>query len=156
MSQNLISATISAADVLEVQKSLSAAKAKLPFLSNLQPEDLAGLLKVGNNFLPFLEDTYQVVITHPEILPGSFNKDEFLRDYALLKAIRPLLDQINELAEGLQKTSTAAGSDSMVAALDVYSMVKINKDKVPGLATVAERMSQYFKKAKATPSAKKQ
>lgn len=156
MSQNLISATISAADVLEVQKSLSAAKAKLPFLSNLQPEDLAGLLKVGNNFLPFLEDAYQVVITHPEILPASFNKDEFLRDYALLKAIRPLLDQINELAEGLQKTSTAAGSDSMGAALDVYSMVKINKDKVPGLATVAERMSQYFKKAKANPSAKKQ
>jgi len=152
MSQNLISATFLAEDAAAVQQNLSDAKSRLSFLVNLQPSDVSSLLKMGNGYLPFIEKTYQVVIAHPEILPGVFDRDEFISDYNLLSQIRPILNQINELAESIQKTNIAVGNDLMVAALDVYSAVKQNKGKVPGLAVAAEELGEFFKKSKAKPA----
>jgi hypothetical protein len=59
------------------------------------------------------------------------------------------LNQINQLAEGLQKTYYAVVSDAMVASLDVYSAVKQSKDKVSGLNVIADDMAIFFKKSKA-------
>ena len=149
MAQNLISASLSAAEAAEVEKNLAAVKAGLSFLLSLLTDDTKNLFKIGPNFLPFVEDAFQTVNTHPEILPGVFNKEEFLKDYALLSALTPILNQINELAEGVSKTYTAVGSDALVAGLEVYAAVRQNKDKVPGLSVTADRMAQYFKKTKA-------
>ena len=153
MAQNLISAALKAEDAAAIQQSLSEAKAKLTFLLSLQTEDISTLFKVGNAYLPFIEKAYQTVIAHPEILPAVFDKDEFLKDYSLLVALRPIFNQINELAESIQKTFTAVGSDAMVASLEIYSAVKQNKDKVPGLAVTADEMAVFFKKTKAKAAA---
>ena len=99
--------------------------------------------------LPFIDKAYQTVKDHPEILPSVFDKDEFFKDYELVGKIRPILNQINQLAEGLQKTYYAVVSDAMVAALDVYSAVKQHKDKVSGLNVVADDLGVFFKKSKA-------
>jgi len=149
MAQNLISASLTAADAAEVQQNLTNAKSKLKFLLSLRSGDVVTLVKVGNAFLPFIEKAYQVVLTHPEILPPVFDKEEFIRDYELLITLRPLFNQIKELAESVQKTFMAVGSDTMLASLDVYSSVKQNKDKVPGLGIMADEMAVFFKKAKA-------
>lgn len=149
MSQNLISATLPAADAADILQSLTAAKSKLPFLSTLQATDIKYLFKVGNAYLPFLDRIYQVVINHPEVLPPVFDKEEFLRDYELVNSMRPIFNLVNELAEGVQKTFFAASSDAMVSAFEVYAAVKINKDKVPGLSVISDEMSEFFKKAKA-------
>ena len=148
MAQNLISASLSAADAALVQQSLISVKDKLPFLSMLQTADISGLFKLGNAYLPFIDKIHEVVINHPEILPGVFDKDEFLRDYDLFMTLRPILNQINEMAEGVQKTYTALGSDTLVAALEVYSAVKQSKDKVPGLSVMNDELAVYFKKTK--------
>ena len=76
-------------------------------------------------------------------------KEEFLKDYELFNKLRPVYNLMNELAEGLQKTFTAVGSDTLVAALDVYASVKQNKDKVPGLSVMNDELATFFKKAKA-------
>ncbi len=148
MSQNLISATLSVEDSADVQKSLSDAKDKLSFLISLQSEDVATIFKVGNAYLPFIDKAYQTVLAHPEILPPVFDKQEFLRDYALLSNLRPIFNQINELAEGIKKTFMAVGSDSLLSALEVYDAVKQNKDKVPGLAVTADEMAVFFKRTR--------
>jgi hypothetical protein len=148
MSQNLISASLSATEAAEVLQSLAAVKTKMPFLSTLQKTDVNGLFKVGNAYLPFIDKIYQVVTTHPEILPAIFDKEEFLRDYELFNTMRPIFNQTNELAEGIQKTYTALGSDILVAGLEVYASVKQNKDKVPGLSVMNDEMAVFFKKAK--------
>jgi hypothetical protein len=151
MAQNLISATLSATEAADVLQSLNAVKTKMPFLSALQKTDVSALFKVGNAYLPFIDKIYQVVVTHPEILPAIFDKEEFLRDYELFKVIQPIYNQINELAEGIQKTYTAVGSDTLVASLEVYASVKQSKDKVPGLSVVSDEMGAFFKKAKSKP-----
>lgn len=149
MAQNLVSATLSAEDAAAVQQSLADAKTRLNFLLSLQTSDMISLFKVGNAYLPFIEEAYQTMQAHPEIIPPVFNQDEFVSDYQLLNTLRPIFNQINELAESIQKTFTAVGSDAMVAALEVYSAVKQNKDKVPGLAATANEMAVFFKKSKA-------
>ena len=128
MAQNLISATLTAADAEEVIQSLTMVKGKLKFLLSLQNDDVILIFKLGNAYFPFIEKAYQVVVAHPEILPAVFDKDEFLRDYALLNALRPIFNQMNELTESVRKTFMAVGSDSLVASLEVYSQVKQNKD----------------------------
>ena len=149
MAQNLISASLSAEDAATVQQSLADAKQRLSFLLSLQNDDMISLFKVGNAYLPFIEKAYQTMQAHPEIIPPVFNQDEFASDYQLLNALRPIFNQINELAESIQKTFTAVGSDAMVASLEIYSAVKQNKDKVPGLASTANEMAVFFKKSKA-------
>lgn len=151
MAQNLISANFSAADFAEVQQDLLTVKNKLSFLLSLQPADINGIIKTGNTFIPFVELSNQTLIAHPEIMSGVFDKEEFMRDYTLFAAIRPILAQLNELADGLEKTYYAVGSDTFVASLEVYDAVKFNKDKVPGLNTTAESMSAFFKKTKSKP-----
>jgi len=148
MSQNLISATLPAADAAEVQLKLNEIKEKLGFLLSLQTSDIQGIIKLGNAYTPFINLINQTVAQHPEILPAVFNKEEFTRDYELLNTLHLLLNQINELAEGLQKTVYAIGSDVLVASLDVYSSVKQHKNKVPGLKATSDELGVFFKKAR--------
>jgi len=148
MSQNLISATLPAADAAEVQLKLNEIKEKLGFLLSLQSSDIQGIIKLGNAYTPFINLINQTVAQHPEILPAVFNKEEFARDYELLNTLHLLLNQINELAEGLQKTVYAIGSDVLVASLDVYSSVKQHKNKVPGLKATSDELGVFFKKAR--------
>jgi hypothetical protein len=153
MAQNLISATLSAEDAAEVLKALASAKEKLSFLLSLQTEEVITIFKPGNAYLPFIDKSYQAMTAHPEIMPPVFDKEEFARDYNLLFAMRPIFSQINELAEGIQKTFTAVGSDALLASLEVYGAVKQHKDKVPGLAATANEMAVFFKRSKAKAAA---
>jgi hypothetical protein len=155
MSQNLISSSLSAEDAAAIRTNLSEAKAKLTFLLSLQTDDVATLFKVGNAYLPFIDLAYQTMIDHPEILPQVFDKAEFLKDYELLSSLRPIYNQINELAEGIKKTFMAVGSDSLVASLEIYDAVKQNKDKVPGLAVTASEMAVFFKRTRTKTEAGK-
>ena len=148
MSQNLISAVLPQEDATEVLQNLTNIKGKLNFLLSLQTSDIVSIFKMGNAYLPFVDLAFQAAQDHPEILPPVFDKEEFRKDYELLSAMRPIVSQINELAEGIQKTFTAVGSDSLIEALDVYDCVKQNKDKVPGLNVTAQEMAKFFKKSK--------
>lgn len=148
MSQNLISATLPAADAAQVQLKLNEIKEKLGFLLSLQTSDIQGIIKLGNAYTPFINLINQTVAQHPEILPAVFNKEEFARDYELLRTLQPLLNQINELAESLQKTVYAIGSDVLVASLDVYSSVKQHKNKVPGLKATSDELGVFFKRVR--------
>jgi hypothetical protein len=148
MSQNLISATLSGEDAASVLEYLVSAKSKLSFLLSLGKDDVVTLFKVGNAYLPFIDLAYETVVSHPEILPAVFDKAEFLKDYELLKKLRPIFNQMNELAEAVQKTFMAVGSDTLVAALEVYDAVKQHKDKVPGLDATAADMAVFFKKSR--------
>ena len=152
MSQNLISASLPAADAAEIKQLLTSIQTKMPFLVNIQSDEVLSFPKVGNSLKPFIDLACETVKTHPEILPGVFDKEEFIRDNDLFNTLRPLQTIISELSEALNKTTMAAGSDSMVAALEVYAAVKQHKDKVPGLAVIADQMADFFVKTKAKTS----
>ena len=144
--QNLVSASLAEATKQEILQKFQEIKERLNFLLTLQPEEVRGLLKVGNNYAPFLEKAYHVTETHPEILPQVFNLVEFKQDYLLSKDLSMIYDQSHQLNDGIEKTMYATNSDAMAGALEVYSAVKQHRDKVAGLNVIAEEMGEFFKK----------
>jgi len=146
--QNLVSASLTPEVKNEITQKLSEIKSKLNFLLTLQADEIQGLMKAGNTYAPFVEKAYHVVNTHPEILPQVFKLEEFKQDYLLSQDLAVISDQINQLAESITNTMFAVRSDTMVEALEVYTAVKQNRDKVPGLNVVAEEMSEFFKKVR--------
>jgi len=146
--QNLISASLTPEVKQEVLQKLTEIKSELNFLMTLQPQEVQGLVKVGNNFIPFLDKAYHAVNSHPEIMPQVFDVEEFKNDYLLSKDLMTIHDQIKQLAESLEKTMFAVSSDAMTESLEVYTAVKQHRDKVPGLNVVAEEMGQFFKRTR--------
>jgi hypothetical protein len=146
--QNLVSAVISPELKNSVLTKLSEIKNDLDFLVTLLAEKKNEYLKVGNAMLPFLDKAYNAAATHPEILPSIFDKEEYTKDYQLTKDLVPIVNAVSELKSSLENTLYAAGSDTMVESLEVYSVVQQNKDKVPGLDVVAAELKEFFKKSK--------
>lgn len=147
--QNLVSATIAPETKTEIMAKLAEIRGKLTFLTSMSVDDLHGLFKVGNNFAPFLEKAHSAVNDHPDIMPRVFNLDEFNRDFDLLKDLTAIGSQLKQLSDGVQNTLQAVGSDAMAEALEVYASVKRSSDRIPGLASVSNDLSEFFKKSKA-------
>ena len=53
---------------------------------------------------------------------------------------------MNEFAQAMEHTLLAAWSDLLVEALEVNAAAQQNKDKVPGLNSIADEMANFFKK----------
>jgi len=145
-SQNLISASIAAETKADILQKLADIKGKLGFLLTLQPNEVHSLFKAGNGYAPFVDKAHSVATDHAQILPGVFELAEFKKDYALSKDLTAIADQVKQLSNGLQNTLTAANSDALAGALEIYAAVKQHRDKVPGLNVVAEEMAVFFKK----------
>lgn len=146
--QNLVSAVISPELKASITSKMEGLKTDLNFVISLLPEKKNEFLKVKNVMMPFLDKTYDAATAHPEILPGVFDKDEFVKDYQLTKDLAPIVTQLETLTSAISNTLYAANSDTMVEALEIYAAVQQHKDKVPGLDTVAAEMKEFFKKTK--------
>lgn len=146
--QNLISATMSADVKEKVLQSFATIKRELDFLISLPSENKRDLYKIGPALYPFIDKAYYVITNFPDILPRSMDIDEFKRDYKLAKDLSEILHPSKEINDGIQASLFAANSDSMATALDVYAIVQMYKDKVPGLNVVAIEMAEFFKKTK--------
>jgi len=144
MEQDLVNAEISTEDLSSVESAVNTIKGKLPFLISLSPDEKAQLFKVGENFKPFLQKALNVINTHPEIMPGTFNTVGFKKDYNLCYSLESLSVNVTALARALDDTLTAAGSDALSAALEVYGGVKNNMDKIPGLKVIYDEMKLCF------------
>ncbi len=70
----------------------------------------------------------------------------------LSKDLTPIENQISELAESMGKTKMAIDSDTLNGTLEVYSAIKQNKDKVPGLNVIAEEMAEFFPRTNRKPA----
>jgi hypothetical protein len=146
--QNLVSATLSADTKADVMDKLNSVKKSLSFLLTLKGSEIHSLFKTGNGYAPFVEKAYNVVNNHPDIMPGVFDVNEFKRDYLLSKDLTEIVDLVHQISDSLTDTLTAVRSDAVNGALDVYSSVKLNSDRVPGLKVVSAEMSDFFKRSK--------
>lgn len=150
--QNLVSGVFSTEQSTSIDQALVTIKNGLPMLIILQPGQKKEFVKVGNSYLPLIELAHNVVTEHPELMSGVFDKAEFDRDYNIARDLITVLNRLEELTESVQDTIFAANSDAMSAALEVYAAVQQNKDKIPGLDTVAAKMAAFFKKSRRLPA----
>ena len=59
-----------------------------------------------------------------------------------------IFDQINQLSDSLKDSLTAVSSDAINEALEVYSSVKLNSARAPGLKVVLTEMSEFLNRTK--------
>ncbi|NCQ19282.1 MAG: hypothetical protein GW805_13260 [Ignavibacteria bacterium] len=151
MEQNLISAALSSEDAAQINSALETINQKLPFLITFTEQQKKSIHKLGNTLKPFVDDAAGTVNLYPQIMSGTFDKEEYMRDYQLYKSLFELNGKLASLHSAVDDTLTAVGSDALVASLLIYSAVQSNKDKIAGLDAAADRMKVFFEKKKATP-----
>lgn len=142
--QNLVSEVFTDEGKTAVTQGLAGIKGGLPPMVPLEPEEKNELVKVGKSYLPLLELANEVALSHPEILSGVFDVEEFKKDYKLATDLTPYLNEMKELVESVENTTFAAYSDAMAGALEIYAAVRQHKDKVPGLNAISVQMSAFF------------
>jgi hypothetical protein len=154
-----ITATIAPADVTAIKAAIATIQAKLPFLITLTDAERKSLSKIGQNSLSFVEHAQTGAANNPTILPGSFDAAGFSSHVDLFATLTDINTSIAQLADGVDDTRMAVGSEAMGEARSVYEYVKAAAKTTPGLKPVADQLGERFQRtsaAKAAPTAAKQ
>ena len=150
--ENLVSATLTAADLQAVSDAIVTIRSKLPFLIDLSPQDKRRLFKMGDVSRAFVEKALIAAQANPQVLPPAFDVAEYARDWALWAQLGPIVTQVVQLGELVDDTQTALGADLMNAALTAYG--HLSQASVGGLEEVKADLGQRFgRRNSATPAA---
>ncbi|HEY5346111.1 MAG TPA: hypothetical protein VIK62_07185 [Verrucomicrobiae bacterium] len=147
-----ISATVAAADLQAIKDAVAVIQQKLPFLVNLTPDERKSIFRTGPNSLSFVQNALQAAQNNPDILPKSFDTDEFALDVALFAVLTDINTAVAQLVSEIDDTRLAVGGEAMKEASQVYNYVKTAATMTPGLKPVADQLGQRFQKASATPA----
>lgn len=145
MAYQNIKATLSDKDIQEIKAALQKIQEKLPFLITLSAEERRKLFKMGDKSLAFVNNSLTAAQSNREILPASFDLDEFVQDYQLAATLTELLLKLRQLTEQVDDTLMAVSSEAMSSSLTVYDYVKTAAKKTPGLKTLAQQLGERFK-----------
>jgi hypothetical protein len=143
MPDNRVSASLPAADREAVMAAVQTIRQKLPFLVDLSPEERRKLPKMGDKGRAFVERALTVATQNPDILPRSFDVDEFRRDAELLAALEPLAAALGQLNELLDDTLLEVSGEAYASALAVYGYARAGGQGA-ALDGLLEGMAQRF------------
>ena len=144
MSQNLMDLELSADALAQIDAALATLEAGLAPLRGLDPDARRWLAKMGDKSEAFCRQTLAVLTANPQIVPPNLDLAEARADLAALDLLRPRLHQLQQLAERLDDTTLALGSDVITVALEGYGLLKVS-GKNEGLRTARRDLSARFK-----------
>ena len=145
MAYQNVTATLKEADIKEIKAALQIIQQKLPFLITLSVDERRKLFKMGDKSLAFVNNSLTIAQSNRDILPASFDLDEFVRDYQLAATLTELLLGLRQMTEQVDDTLLAVGSEAMSSSLTVYDYVKTAAKKTPGLKILAQQLGERFK-----------
>ncbi|MEQ8757893.1 MAG: hypothetical protein RID09_30855 [Coleofasciculus sp. G1-WW12-02] len=90
-----ISATLSDEDKEAIKAAIKTIEEKLSFLVNLSVEERRKLFKMGDKSLGFVQNSLNIAQSNPDILPNSFDFNEFVQDYKQAGRLKPQLHKPN-------------------------------------------------------------
>jgi hypothetical protein len=152
MSYQNISAKLTETDLQEIKTALATIEAKLPFLVHLTVEERRKLFKMGNKSLAFVSNSLTAAQSNPDILPASFNLNEFASDYQLATSLTEVHLRLQQLTEKVDDTLMAVSSEAMTSSLTVYDYIKTAAKKTPGLKAIVDQVGERFKASRAKAS----
>ncbi len=132
--QNQISIEIPQTVIDTVMQKLQDCKSALaPYLQGLTAEERQSLFKMGNKTVATVQKTKSYVDTNPEFVPAYMNKEEFLKDEAVVSQLSPITNLATQLNSDVEDTIMLCGSEALQMALLYYGQVKEAQSK--GVAT---------------------
>ena len=149
MSQNLISLTLTDADLTVADEALATLETVFAGLIALDGDDRKGLNRMGAKSEQFCRQTLGVLALNPQIVPASIGLREGQADLVAYDRLRPRLHRLQKLVERAQDTETLLGSDIMSLALEGYALLKV-AGKNQGLEALRRDLASRFAKTRAT------
>ena len=149
MSQNLISLTLSEAELAEMDASIGALEATLSrHLMDLSVDERRSLPKMGDKSEAFCRQTLNVLSQNPQVVPAGLDLAEARRDLLALDQLRSRTTRLRQLLGRAEDTETALGSDVMRASLEGYALLKV-LGKGSGLESLRRDMAARFSRSTA-------
>ncbi len=152
---NRISADLTEADRLRCQQLLADAKALLPFLITLEPNERKAKRNLGQGGVGFVRECLNAARQHPDTLPGTFVVEEFDRDVRLLESLDPIAAKLNELHQLLTDPRQRLGQEALDQAGVVYDAVKSHSKRHSDLKPLLLRLSDFYKRSTSAAGAQK-
>jgi hypothetical protein len=145
MTQNLITLSLTEAQITAVNAALTELEKQLAGLISLPLATKRALKKMGPKSEAFCRQTLHVLEQNPQILPPNVPLAEAIADLTALDALRPILVRLSRLSERASDTDIALGSDVMTVALQGYSLLKLT-GRTEGLESLRQQLGERFAK----------
>jgi ABC-type transporter Mla subunit MlaD len=145
-SQNLVSLSLSDAQLSVIDQSLTDLETQLSGLIAMNAAQRKSLARMGDKSESFCRQTLNVLAQNPQVVPPSVALQEGLADLEALDRLRPRLQRMLRLTERAADTETALGSDAMACALQGYALLKV-AGKNQGLEALRKDLGSRFAKA---------
>lgn len=145
MAQNLISLTLSDADLAAIYGALATLEEKFVPLISLQPGEVRALAKMGDKSEAFCRQTLTILEQNPQVVPPSLNVAEAQADLRAVDQLRPRMARLERLSKRADDTVIALGSDILTAALEGYALLRVS-GKGQGLESLRQGLSARFAK----------
>lgn len=142
---NYISAEIAQETIDKVTTDLADIKTNLPFAIKLSPAVKQSIPKLEDTRTPFVTKCLFYARKEAKILPPFTDLDELENDLKLFNNLQNIAKEVDRLADMINDTRIAAGSDAYVAALSIYNSVKqAAKMNVPGTKAILDDLKTAF------------
>ncbi|MEC4048998.1 hypothetical protein OX284_006130 [Flavobacterium sp. SUN046] len=155
--QNLISAEVDDVIVEAVLQHLLDSKTAMPFLINLSKSDRMKYRKMGPKSVEYVGECLVGAQQFSNHLTADFPLGEYEKDVKLIRQLFPILVAAQALAEGLNDTILALGSDCMDGSNEVYDLLKNAAKKDANVKTLVDQLARRYKgqgrKTKSPPQA---
>jgi hypothetical protein len=150
---NLFSHDLTPEAVAKIKQHLAGIRAELPFLRSIPEGQANRLRKRKLDDAALIAKGGRAVAQMPDVMPGLFAKDDFVRDAALLGAVAEVLDEVNGLQTLVDDTARLLHSETSEQQSEVYVAFQQAAKKNAGARTLFQEMEQHKKRAKPTPPA---
>jgi len=144
-SQNLVSISLTDAQLSAVDQSLTDLETQLVDLIAMNAAQRKGLTRMGDKSESFCRQTLNVLAQNPQVVPPSIGLASAQSDLDALDRLRPRLQRLQRLSERAVDTETALGSDIMNVALQGYALLKV-AGKNQGLEGLRKQLASRFAK----------
>ena len=149
MSQNLISLTLTDAQLQAADAALTSLETAFAGLIALQGDERIGLNRMGTKSEQFCRQTLNILGQNPQIVPSTIKVADAQGDLIALDRLRPRLQRLQKLVERAEDSEVALGSDVMSLALEGYALLKV-AGRNQGLEALRKDLSTRFSKTYAS------
>ncbi|NDK39040.1 hypothetical protein DT603_09325 [Pseudoxanthomonas gei] len=150
MSQNLISLTLSDAQLAAADQALTTLEEAFAGFIALEVSERRSLSRMGGKSEQFCRQTLTLLGDNPQIVPASIGVGDAQADLLALDRLRPRLVRLQKLAERAEDSETALGSDIMSLALEGYALLKV-AGRSQGLEGARKDLANRFYKGPRKP-----
>lgn len=153
MTQNIISLTLTEAQLQAVDAAIGELETQLTDLIALTKPQKQSLRKMGDKSEAFCRQAMHVLEQNPQLAPPNLVAANPLQDLHALDQLRPRFVRLSRLSERAADTDLALGSDVMDASLKVYGLLKLT-GRNEGLDAMRRELGTRFARSVKPPETK--